>query len=131
MKRLLLLPLLVLPLASCGGGVTAPPPPVPYSAVGVWDINIRPQGVTDWRYLGSATWTTQGTNGSLDGTWYYNDTYIGRAVGNATAKGVGLTAGYNVLSATGTWSGNTYAGTYETVGVDFGKTTGDIRMTRR
>lgn len=129
MKQLLLLPLLALPLASCGG--TSAPAPAPYSAVGIWDITIRPQGVSDWRALGTATWNTQGDNGSLDGSWHYNNTLIGRAVGNTKSGAVGLTAGLNIVTTTGVWNGKTYAGQYETAGTDFGSTRGEMRMTRR
>jgi len=128
-KKLLLLTAVTALLASCGGGT----PPVPeYSAIGTWNVRVLPDTVSDWRYLGYATFTSQDANGGLDGTFYSPEgVTLGRAVGNTKAGSLGLVVGLNVISGSGTFSGNLYNGRYEGVGIDIQGAKGRIEMTKR
>lgn len=128
MRKLALAALLAVgTLTAC----TAPSAPAPYSPLGTWDVQVKPDSVTDWRQTGYFTWTTPEAGGGIEGPFYSPEgTPIGRAIGNVKSGNFGIQVGLVFVSATGTFSGNNYTGRYEAVSSS-GTVKGDITMKRR
>lgn len=100
--------------------------------VGTWDIQLRPDGVGEWRSMGFTHWASLESKGTMAGTWYREGLPQGQTLGNVLARGVGLSSGHGIIDAKGQFASNTFSGRYEAVGPGFlGGASGDIRMIRR
>ena len=107
MKRLLI-PILGLTLAACSSGA----PTFTYDASGTWRVERRPASGTAFQEAGTVQLTQEegarltGTLDSADGPTHVP------VEGNAMTGMLTVTGSGTVLKITGTFSGNTYTGTY-------------------
>ncbi|THF84972.1 hypothetical protein E7T09_18165 [Deinococcus sp. KSM4-11] len=120
--KLLALPLLVLTLAGCSTTTTS----APYDASGTWQLEGKSATQTSWTG-GTILHLTQASDGSLTGTATSTDGSINNTVTGQVSTGqLTLHGGGELFEMTGTFKGNSYAGTY-TYGV---YDSGSVRMTR-
>ncbi|WP_309569746.1 hypothetical protein [Deinococcus sp.] len=120
--KLLLLPVLALTLAACSTTSSS----APYNASGTWKLEGMSTTSTSW--TGSTTVKlTQAADGSLTGTADSADGSIhNTATGQVMTGRLTLRGGGELFEMTGSFTGNTYAGTY-TYGI---YDSGSVRMTR-